>query len=644
MHPTLDQLPFDILFCVAANLSLEDIVHLSQTCQQLSALMDERTVCRSIIEVDFPYTEEAKLARTEKITYKQAVRAIYDRRNALSTAYPFSARTWGNGNAFVYGQGILCVLESKTVHLSDLRSQSHDIHIDLTVFAGPILGPPFPVPGNFDVDLLNYADRILAVHLKKEGESDGGYIIALNMARNCPDDKRLVQMVRLPSSSKLFVRHTADFLYYGTHTGRGSDGHHKWEIGGVRLNNSIKIQDGAKRLVLDNFHGSDIGSTVAFEIHNGHFYAVSNQTTFEVEEIDYTSFYHVARFPLHSPLPASVERDERLYRRQHKQGPIHDSWTDLTLQSDESTNEMVIVESRREWAEASSRQSRTFYVTRLEFGSENDTMDISDELLLPEDDIYLPVIDSSNRPQWKPTPDLFSWSQHPEFCGTDPAPRSFMLARTKFRAYSYACTTFMDLVEDQECCNDASKPPCLRLRIGSRRETGLDDNATVNRKGKAAAVYSTKPNFVDNQTHYRQSPIRMWPPRASRCPCSQHLHNILNPAIPSSGASYTRSVTGVLDEQRLVFMIKSGRSYGPSDNNTLGTVVIVDFARPTKSSNSANSAPMARSDSKMEETLSLGWEWQPGLEQMCKDRTCCKTSHGGLGGTANGRGARLKGF
>lgn len=51
MNPTLDQLPFDILFCVTANLSLEDIVHLSQTCHQLSALMNERTVCRSIIEV-----------------------------------------------------------------------------------------------------------------------------------------------------------------------------------------------------------------------------------------------------------------------------------------------------------------------------------------------------------------------------------------------------------------------------------------------------------------------------------------------------------------------------------------------------------------------------------------------------------------
>jgi hypothetical protein len=51
MSPFLDQLPFDILFCVISNLSLEDIVHLGQTCPQLGTLLDERTVCRSIIEV-----------------------------------------------------------------------------------------------------------------------------------------------------------------------------------------------------------------------------------------------------------------------------------------------------------------------------------------------------------------------------------------------------------------------------------------------------------------------------------------------------------------------------------------------------------------------------------------------------------------
>jgi hypothetical protein len=51
MTTSLDQLPFDILFCVAWNLELEDVVHLGQTCRQLKALLDERSLCRRTVEV-----------------------------------------------------------------------------------------------------------------------------------------------------------------------------------------------------------------------------------------------------------------------------------------------------------------------------------------------------------------------------------------------------------------------------------------------------------------------------------------------------------------------------------------------------------------------------------------------------------------
>jgi hypothetical protein len=429
--------------------------------------------------------------------------------------------------------------------------------------------------------------------------------------------------VQLAASSKLFVRHNDQYLYYGTHTGTGDDGHHKWEIDGISLSKNSLLPKRERSLLLDKFHGSDIGSTVAFEIHNGYFYGVSNQGTFEVEEIDYTSFYHVVRFPLNSPLPDDLDKDERLFRRQHKQGPIHDSWTDLALQLDERTNETVVVESRREWAQASSRQSRTFYVTKLEFEDQSDTPMEDEGPLLPEDDAYVPLLDSSNDPHWKPTPELYSFSQHPEFARSETSPRSFILARTKFRAYNYSCTSFLDLVEDDRCCNDPSQPPCFRLRVGSRRELGLD-YFQADKKGKGR-VDDTHSLFVDKKTQYFQPPICMWPPPASRCPCSKRLHNILNPPLPSGGSSHTRSVTGVLDERCFVFMVKSGRSYSSGDDSTQGTIVVVNFTRPLRPDASAPSAStaMARCDSKMEDESSLSsWEWTPGHERRCRERTC----------------------
>jgi hypothetical protein len=581
------------------------------------------------LQINYPYTEEAVLARKEKITYKQAFQAIYDRRNALSTAQPFSACVLRQGNSFVYRQGTLCVFDAGIVHVSNLSSQLDTVELDLSTIIRPVLESRFRVFGNFSLRLLHYTDGILAVHVTPKYSSDHSHIFAIRTAANLPIEQRVIESVQVARCSKLFARHNEHYLYYGTHTGMGDDGHSKWEIDGISLDENYPIQERERPVLLDKFHGSDIGSTIAFEIHNDHFYAVSNQGTFEVDEIDYTSFYHVVRFPLNSPLPDKVQKDERLYRRQHKQGPIHDSWTDLTLQLDERTNETVIVESRREWAQASSRQSRTFYVTKLDFPEEDDEEESSDEQLLPEDDPYVPLLDSSNNAHWKPTPDLYSWSQHPEFSPTDPSPRSFILARTKFRSYNYACTSFVDLVEDDQCCNNPSQPPCLRLRIGSRRELGLD-YAAINSKGKAL-IDEMKPNFLDTQTRYRQPPIRMWPPPASHCPCSKRLHNILNPPLQSNSPPDTRSVTGVLDEQRLVFMVKPGRSYGSNDDSTSGTIVVVDFTGPNMSTPSAPSAlqppSLSRCDSKMDGVMDLhigpsAWHWSSDSKGRCPRKRC----------------------
>jgi len=570
------------------------------------------------------------LARAEQITYKQAFQTLYDKKHALSTAHPFLVRSLGHGNTFAYRQGTICILHGEVVRVSDLRSQSSNV-LDLA----SIIRQKYPsLSGGIKARLLNYSDGILAIHVNRTRGLGTSYVYAIDTASDCPISKRIIEKIPLAACDRLLVRHNSRYLYYATHTGRGDDGERKWEIDGVSLDINYPLPRRERPLLLDNFHGSDIGSTIAFEIHNGYFYAVSNQGSSEVEEIDYTSFYHIVRFPLNSPLPDEVEKDECLYRRQHKQGPIHDTWTDLTLQIDEGTNETVIVESRREWVKASSRQSRSFYVTRPKFG-EKIEKDLLGEALLPEDDPLVPLIDSSNHPHWKPTPDLYSWSQHPEFSSTDTTRRSFILARTKFRAYNYACTTFLDLVEDDRCCNHPSQPSCLRLRVGSRREMGLHYSYT-NSTGKASIDYQDS-NFIDTKTRYRHSPIRMWPPSPSHCPCSKRLHDMMNPPLPNGNVSHARSVTGVLDGDYLVYMVKPGRTYGPGDDSVLGSIVVLDFSRgfpmPEEEkgetpSTSASAFPSAspirpRHDSATAD-LSPGpsWIWSAGQERRCQGRTC----------------------
>lgn len=489
---------------------------------------------------------------------------------------------------------------------------------------------------------MYYSDGILAIHVTNRGHNESS-LKFINTKHKLPDSERGVGFISLGlTSSRLFVRHTAQYVCFGTHTGTGSDGHRKWIIHTCNMNfvkSNIEIGNvELSKLLLDDFHGNDIGSTVAFEINDGHFYAVSNQGTYEVEEVDWTSFYHCVRFPLDRPVEEATQKDARVYRRQHAEGAIHDSWTDLTLQHDERTNDLFIVESRREWVGASSKQARTFYTSRISFAMpettypswEGDSLgyDITPPLPLPVDDILTTVLDSSHSANYMPTPKQYSWARHPELPSTmplQPSPRSFILARTKFRAYNYSCSAFLDLVEDGQCCPNSppAAVPCLRLRIGSRRFAPTDDlfGYEDGRNASDHTFTSGSPRgehvrFADD-TQYRYTPIRMWPPPPSRCPCSARLHDIMNPDVrPNLGmGSGQKTITAVSDERSIVYMVKPSKAYsyesasGDRADSDLGTIVLVDFGRSSMPTSSST-------------TDELRWDWAPGQERRCRSGTC----------------------
>jgi hypothetical protein len=131
---------------------------------------------------------------------------------------------------------------------------------------------------------------------------------------------------RLETTSRLFVRQDASSLFYGTHAHTNNSHHHReWLIEGTNLETSERYPP----VQLDDFVGTDLGLTVCFEIYNGYFYALSNQTSFDLEEIDWTSYYHCIRFPVADP--TAVQTTKRIWRRQHIEGPINDTWTSLLL-------------------------------------------------------------------------------------------------------------------------------------------------------------------------------------------------------------------------------------------------------------------------------------------------------------------------
>ncbi|KAF2710204.1 hypothetical protein K504DRAFT_501478 [Pleomassaria siparia CBS 279.74] len=543
-----------------------------------------------------PHSTEARLAQNRHISYSEALKSIYDRREAFSNANPFSARVIGQGTAFTYRQGILCVLDANTIRISNVHasSGSHEIEISsliTSIAESSSRSSSSPTTSYPAISLLYYSDGILAVHCECKGRLNHGRVFAISTALGIHQSKRVIREIHLESSYKLFVRHTPDYLYYGTFTATGSHGHREWEIRGVSLSSKHPLPACLIPLQLEKFFGTDMGSTVAFHIHNGYFHAVSNQTSFDVEELDWTSFYHCIRFPLALPVKQELKSNARVYRRQHAEGPIHDSWTDLSIQIDEVTDNPVIVESRREWQNGSSHQLRTFYMTPFnpipDSSSGTTTPSgVRTAPALPMDDPLSELVDSSNCPNYAPKKLRETWEFHAEFQPDGENDRSFILARTKFRAYNLSCSSFLDLVEDEKCCTNSTTGPCLRIRIGSRRvapqdwtpinlSSGPSSLSSSSTKAKLANALSV----VENSTVYRHSKIKMWPPPASKCACSKRLHGIINPELPCSTDGRNKIVAGIVDERSLVYMVRTAKAYGKAEEEAPGLIIVVNFSR-----------------------------------------------------------------
>lgn len=320
-------------------------------------------------ETKIPYSNEALAAMAAGGGYATALRRTAKRRKALATASPFTVATVGFGDAYIYCKGVLCYTLDDRVRVLDLHhSAQHETVISIPGLLTQSL-PEIEDNSRGIFQILYYSDNIISCLYKSSGPQSAAWLIALDKST-----RRVLVTESLDATNKIFVRHNHRFLYYGTHSEIGTDGYKKWVIIGFDFKTNKWFP---QKIRLPDMVGSEMGSTVCFEFHKEYFYALSNQTSLEVEEIDWTSFYHCIRFPLESPCRELLEKTENksMWRRQHQEGPIDDRWTSLRLDEDESTGELKIVESRREWHLGCSTSRITHYTTDIIFPEHDDLGD-----------------------------------------------------------------------------------------------------------------------------------------------------------------------------------------------------------------------------------------------------------------------------
>ncbi|KAJ8107768.1 hypothetical protein ONZ43_g6632 [Nemania bipapillata] len=319
-----------------------------------------------------------------------------------------------------------------------------------------------------------------------------------------PESHQILAHYQLESIARIFVRNNDKFLYFGTHSWEGTDGLKKWVLKGFDLRSLSWLTH--PRMYLVNMAGSDIGSTVCFEIFGDYFYGLSNQSLFEADDPEWASHYYCFRFPLNEPRLDKFEKmtKDDSWRRYHSEGPIDDRWGFLSLETDERSGSIVILECRKEWLKGQRGSQRTYYTTDVIF-----RQGATEEPGRTRQGTTRRVGD---HPQ--PTTPVPLRSADRFHAGDDTGSTASLLVRSKtyFCAYIRCCETYIDLID--ETPTETPGPQRLRLRTGYRRFNPSTKSRSVpSRLALATPSALSEPYKPPDMQPRQTNTIFIWPPK-----------------------------------------------------------------------------------------------------------------------------------
>ena len=449
---------------------------------------------------------------------------------------------------YLYVNGNLCYIAEWSLRILDLHNSSRveDV-VDILTLLDAAIEPPVNTEKD-EFKLLHYSHGVVSCLYSRRKNQEFSWLIVFN-----PSERRILTAYPLESTNKIFVRNNDEYLYFGTHSEYGDDGFRRWVLQGYCFSDEKWFD---QKVHLLEMVGSDIGGSIAFEIIDGYFYGISNQTSFEVEEINWTSYYHCFRFPVDQPRPKKTEVSvkEMMWRRQHAEGPIDDRWSFIKLEKEEKSGSLRIIESRKEWIKGQSSATRTYYTTNVIFpatgainlgrGSNGEGSSANRSTIgnAKPDQFLIPTKEE--------TPRRNPFNTHQ---GDDAASDvMFILTKCHIRSYHSTCQTFIDLVDDPLPTNPQDQR--LRIRAGSRRARPLEELTPEARR------YGHNPQEDDPSTEeqikalYRNdgdNSIAYWPPEQEEGqltdPAYDELNRLLNPP------THLGNVHGTCDDRSMVY-------------------------------------------------------------------------------------------
>ncbi|KAL8638303.1 MAG: hypothetical protein Q9226_009003, partial [Calogaya cf. arnoldii] len=586
MPPSLIDIPPETLLAIAGYLdSATDYIHLSRSHRSIGRWLHDPKVLAKTIKRVARYSKECELVASERMSPTDALPCIYGRRQALSEARPVSTLVLGDGQSFLYRQGFLVYLRDDLIRILDVHNAGRAEGVIYTSLVGSrLMGVKCK---DSEVELLHLQDGMLTFIYHGETLRVGwtSWILVIDVAQ----PKRLPLALDPWTSEDVVVRNDRQYVCIIAPTGSSPTGRHRewvcrvWNIDSPARPATVQIPE----LTIN-----ELGQALVFEVYDGFLYAVSTQSSRQVEEPEWVSHYTCFRFPLSNPDRSTIE-SIRIWRRHHREGPINDLWTDLQLVRDESTGELTIIEARKEWTEGSSTQRRTWYRQRLPAvfsvasgtdEKDQDMVDPSDQansaLAVSQSEVltsssvmtdspYLFSVPPDDNETGRCPPDRapsldqpplyprLACNTHTEYsrsvCSTSMLGNS-VLAKNKYRNYISSAAAFIDLIlDDRQASSDTAWAQHLRLRIGSRKEASpLDEHGILHRH----LVYPHSGRAVEgSEQSYEDKGIHLWPPIDAPA-VLQDLLNSSTSFRASSDANEWKSkslgdITAVADERSM---------------------------------------------------------------------------------------------
>jgi hypothetical protein len=380
---------------------------------------------------------------------------------AVQAAEPWMVAIVAMADRFIYTNGHLCyTVNSKHLRVLNTldKESTAEIIVDVPLLLKLAVRDYDPQrPHTFEP--LYYAEGVVSCLATQvlEDSTTCGWLVIFEL-RESPT---WVVVQRPCSRHPLFVRNDKNYLFWGSKSHARLDGSYRWGIHCLNLQ-TRKWAD--SQLILWDLDGESIGSDICFEIIDGQFYCVSNTFRTAADDGMRNNFYQVVRFPVDNAIHERCEKPpmRNLWRLHDSEGAVDERWTSLQLTKDETTGNLFIVETRKEWFPGNAGSQRTCYKKELHF-------DNQEEVPRPEPSLPTPpesTVDSLEEEEWSSEDHIEERSNEKIHIGDGPSDaKAYTLQECFVRSYNPSCNAFIDLVSEAYNPNST-----LQLRVQPRKQ------------------------------------------------------------------------------------------------------------------------------------------------------------------------------